>query len=494
MPSLSLKCTTDLTEPSLSLKCTTDLTDKEVREKYEALLSLYGLGDKAGLLAALNTLGDWKFDYTRKLFNISSRVIDVSSVLGDCVKTLTDTKALNSKNLTQVIRTIEKTIIPLQPIISSLLMKAARNLAPLNCMYNLHKRNEIKRKNDFMDNYPRKKICQLKEELPKKMLDAFLKDSSDGELSSLRTKKTLARVAKNKKMLPMSLKSVSSSIPERVLVPPTPKDGQTYSPAEFMDIIRRYEKNRKGQRKELMRNIIANGTLIPIKSIRTLYRLIDRVENQAKPAPLFWKKVGRQQIMSNEDLVECVKEFRKGTGKTIDVEEMKTIIQGHLRDKAERKGLVYSEKEIDITTAKNYLVILASQDQMHLTNTTAPKTNARYTAENSLRSALTLLYVVATTHFIVLETEDHDIRNIMKDMSPNDRELYDLVSDAYGNRPIFPLHPHLMFSSDDKTQYTFKGLAKTKQSEWVLASEESIRSRGMHAVYRNDNSNTMNGL
>ena len=52
--------------------------------------------------------------------------------------------------------------------------------------------------------------------------------------------------------------------------------------------------------------------------------------------------------MSNKDLVECVKEFRKGTGKTIDVEDMKTIIQGHLRDKAERKGLVYSEKEIDI--------------------------------------------------------------------------------------------------------------------------------------------------
>ena len=78
---------------------------------------------------------------------------------------------------------------------------------------------------------------------------------------------------------------------------------------------------------------------------------------------------------------------------------MKTIIQGHLRDKAERKGLVYSEKEIDITTAKNYLVILASQDQMHLTHTIAPKTNARYTAEKSLRSSLILLYVVATTHF-----------------------------------------------------------------------------------------------
>ena len=158
-------------------------------------------------MAALNTLGDWKFDYTRKLFNISSRVIDVSSVLSDCVKTLTNTKALNSKNLTQVIRTIEKTTIPLHPIISSLLMKAARNLAPLNCMYNLHKRNEIKQKNIFMDNYPRKKIWQLKEELPNKMLDAFVKDSSDGE-SSLRTKKTLARVVKNKKMLPMSLKSV----------------------------------------------------------------------------------------------------------------------------------------------------------------------------------------------------------------------------------------------------------------------------------------------
>ena len=68
-----------------------------------------------------------------------------------------------------------------------------------------------------------------------------------------------------------------------------------------------------------MKNMITNGTLILIKSIRNLYCLIDRVENQAKPAPLFWKKVGCQQSMSDEDLVECVKEFRKGTGKTIDV-------------------------------------------------------------------------------------------------------------------------------------------------------------------------------
>ena len=52
-----------------------------------------------------------------------------------------------------------------------------------------------------------------------------------------------------------------------------------------------------------------------------------------------------------------------------------------------------STREVNNTTARNYLALLASQDKIHLAKTTVPKTNARFTAENSLMSAVSLLCV-----------------------------------------------------------------------------------------------------
>ena len=55
-------------------------------------------------------------------------------------------------------------------------------------------------------------------------------------------------------------------------------------------------------------------------------------------------------------------EFRHQTGSYIEVDETKTTIQEHLKEKAEKEGFVYISNGIGNTTARNYLVLLASQE------------------------------------------------------------------------------------------------------------------------------------
>lgn len=80
-------------------------------------------------------------------------------------------------------------------------------------------------------------------------------------------------------------------------------------------------------------------------------------------------------------------------------------------------------------------------------------------------------------------------------MDQDDRLLHDLVSAFHGNRPIFPVHPYLLFTSDNKTQYIFEGtLESKKKDEWILATESPIKGRDTRALYAHDDSNLMNGV
>ena len=53
--------------------------------------------------------------------------------------------------------------------------------------------------------------------------------------------------------------------------------------------------------------IIKNGTLVPIQSIRSLYRLIDKVELNNEPVPLQWQtkgKNGKHKLIEDEDILK----------------------------------------------------------------------------------------------------------------------------------------------------------------------------------------------
>ena len=74
----------------------------------------------------------------------------------------------------------------------------------------------------------------------------------------------------------------------------------------------------------------------------------------------------------------------------------------------ERKnsGIPNSSKKWNRQTLQNYVAYLTEHFNVCLKEDSIPKTNARYTAENSLIGAMGQLIVVAMTHFYVADKED----------------------------------------------------------------------------------------
>ena len=62
------------------------------------------------------------------------------------------------------------------------------------------------------------------------------------------------------------------------------------------------------------------------------------------------------------------------------------------------------------TSVNNYKAVLASQASVSITTTAISKTNNRYTAEKSLISVMAFLIVVVSTHFILANEENDEIR------------------------------------------------------------------------------------
>jgi hypothetical protein len=61
--------------------------------------------------------------------------------------------------------------------------------------------------------------------------------------------------------------------------------------------------------------------------------------------------------------------------------------------------------------------------------------------------------LVANTHFVEVDEEDIDIRNELKEVTPETRELYDLIIGSRGRVPVVPIRPDLIISMDDSTVF-----------------------------------------
>ena len=70
---------------------------------------------------------------------------------------------------------------------------------------------------------------------------------------------------------------------------------------------------------------------------------------------------------------------------------------------------------------------------------------------------MAFLIVVASTHFILANEENDEIRKEMKDAPKGVKMLYDMVSKARGNLPVIPIKTQYIYSSDDTVMYVFEG-------------------------------------
>ena len=147
------------------------------------------------------------------------------------------------------------------------------------------------------------------------------------------------------------------------------------------------------------------------------------------------------------------------SGQTIKNDELLSIIKETRSKNIEAVGLVpiCATKNPSHTSINNYKAVLASQSSVSINTTAISKTNNRYTAENSLISAMTFLVVIASTHFILANEEKDKIRKDMKDVPVGIKMLYDMASKVHGNLPVIPIKTQHIYSSTDTIMYVFEG-------------------------------------
>jgi hypothetical protein len=91
-----------------------------------------------------------------------------------------------------------------------------------------------------------------------------------------------------------------------------------------------------------------------------------------------------------------------------------------------------------------------------------------------------------------VSNEDPYLRAELKMLPKSTQLLVDAVSALWGTH-IVPIHPELIISKDNTTEYIFEG-NKDVAPKFVLATKSSILKKGKSAIYWPKDSKTMNGM
>ncbi len=161
--------------------------------------------------------------------------------------------------------------------------------------------------------------------------------------------------------------------------------------------------------------------------------------------------------------------------------------------KIEEAGFVtLSAPDFSNGTKRNYLALLSNQANISISQSSSQKTTTIYAAENSLCALMSNLALIASTHFIPVSSDDCDIREEMKSLPEPMKMLLNLVSNACSTS-VFPLLLELIVSTDDTTEYLFKGV-KEAQPTFALATKSSIMKRTTNSLYHVKDCNSMSGM
>jgi hypothetical protein len=135
-----------------------------------------------------------------------------------------------------------------------------------------------------------------------------------------------------------------------------------------------------------------------------------------------------------------------------------------------------------------------SKAYLSLINKSNAKTNNRWTAEHSLIGSMSLLIVVALTHFYVVDDEDVEWRGILKQLSEEELMLYSMVSDFYGDQPVRCIAPRYLTNQDDTTYYICECIQPDKSDRLGgLVARASLQSSSTLSIYHKEDTNKMNG-
>ena len=142
-----------------------------------------------------------------------------------------------------------------------------------------------------------------------------------------------------------------------------------------------------------------------------MYKLLSR-HKDGKYIRDNWNCVGRGRFLKEIEIEKLATDLNTRIGSTIGTNEIKDRIKKSQIAMVEHIGRVPITK-LDIQphrkTLSNYSALIANNPIVSICSSVVPKTNTRYTAENSLISSMAFLCVIALTHYDIATEIDHDI-------------------------------------------------------------------------------------
>ena len=216
---------------------------------------------------------------------------------------------------------------------------------------------------------------------------------------------------------------------------------------------------------------------------------------EGKPTPdtPWLMSKGRKPIATLEEVQIMAEELESKAGRGWSSGETSNMLVEIQLKKTNDEGYVpLTTPTVDRRTVRKYTALLADQTNMSISQSCIMKTTTRNAAKHSLRRPICNLALIAYTHFIPVSNKDPDLRAELKKLPKSTQRLVDAVSALWGTH-IVPVHPELIISTDDTTEYIFEG-TKDVAPKFVLATKSSILKRGTNAIYLPEDNKTMNGM
>ena len=138
-------------------------------------------------------------------------------------------------------------------------------------------------------------------------------------------------------------------------------------------------------------------------------------------------------------------EVQNNTGQAFGKSELNDIIVRHIKQSIIDAGHVPVNipDKLNPTTLNNYIAQIAMVTDVAIVNSSIPKTNTRYAAENSIQGVFSNALLIASTHFVEVPEEDTTIKNnieISRDTPKTGRKLDTVCIHLFSRTWLYYIH------------------------------------------------------
>jgi hypothetical protein len=355
-----------------------------------------GSAGKSKFNRPVKTKTDAKFEAAQNLLLTASRLSSAANVLKEYITEINSDPP--SRLLISRTQQLKRYVVPMIAYAANSIAEISKHLAPIPSVNYVHRRMEVKRKNDVVD------------ESSNSRLSPVLRLVCDYVAHEDRKKRgDTHEITPPKKKLRVSSHHDRRLSSDNVILP-LPANGHEYRKPEVAKILSSYKKG-------TVKMSSAMNKMIELKyvpcGIHTLRRLLVSATECEKPVlDTDWISPGGgcppiatlDEIKTMADSMECL------TGRVWSDSDLSQALSNNHARKMEEAGLVnLSAPEFSRSSIRNYMAMLSNQQNLSISQSCSQKTSTRFAAENSLRASISNLALIGSTHFIPVSNEDAEI-------------------------------------------------------------------------------------